>query len=515
MSSQQSQLGAFSDSSGHTLPTADIELSNAEADTESNPHPPLLGFETLHDSTSPPPSNIQAARNVDYLCFTGRYPFVFDAARLGYIIGHREDLSYQWTPESVTLTTQFLDNDFEDPDLDRFTDRVFQYEPDVAVLGDITDDAALDRHLAVAEDIWASYPEMRLIIVPKSRSVLEDVPERFILGYPNGKSDIQATDVAPVSAWRGHDLHILGGAPAATWEEIKRLTKPTISGSPPANIVGLDYNGFARLGMQFGDYYSPHGGWEQHLRDTYLPKRVLLLFSLLNAKHFWWANGVWPSTDAPGRDGLPRRDTLLQAIQAPNDTSDGVTHHPTYPNRDASPAETDRTVLETTPVFTSPPSEVPTIRTDETQAGILEPQLPSALGGGDRYRPAGDLTTPAAHFTLPHAADIQPICVTCGGDIYDPSTCRGYRPATDTPSDHQLEALVVSYGAAHTAETNHPDSVAADGPEALTGATPEKTVAFCSDTCRKYAETRCRDLIPTEGAVVDGTILQRIHVAPN
>ncbi|OIB56585.1 hypothetical protein BBD46_17295 [Natrialba sp. SSL1] len=214
---------------------------------------------------------------------------MFDAARLGFGIGHREDSSYQWTPAEVDLPIHFLDNDYEDADLDRFVDRVFELEPEIAVIGDITDPDTLDEHIDAAEEVWGSFPEMNLILVPKCRRILGEIPERFVLGYPNGNSPIQATDIASHREWRElpHDLHILGGTPLSTLEHITELTKTYITETPPANIVGLDWNGYQKYAEDYGDYLSTGGGWEQNLRDEYIPKRDLIRYSLLNAKHFW------------------------------------------------------------------------------------------------------------------------------------------------------------------------------------------------------------------------------------
>jgi len=145
--------------------------------------------------------------------FTGRYPYVFDAARLGFGIGHREDSSYQWIPEEVLLPVHFLDNEYLDADLNRFVNRVFEYEPEIAVVGDIYDRDSLREHIDAANEIWGSYPDTNIIIVPKCEGILPDIPDQFVLGYPNGSSSIQATDIATYDEWRSveNGIHILGG----------------------------------------------------------------------------------------------------------------------------------------------------------------------------------------------------------------------------------------------------------------------------------------------------------------
>ncbi len=52
-------------------------------------------------------------------------------------VGFREDGSFQADDyPNVDLPCGFLDNDFRDPDLDRFVDRVHRLDPDIAVVGD-------------------------------------------------------------------------------------------------------------------------------------------------------------------------------------------------------------------------------------------------------------------------------------------------------------------------------------------------------------------------------------------
>lgn len=78
---------------------------------------------------------INTAQQADRICFTGRHPFCTDAYRLGYTVGYRENTSGFQADDyaNVDLPLDFLDNNFHDPDLGRFLDRVDRYQPDVAV----------------------------------------------------------------------------------------------------------------------------------------------------------------------------------------------------------------------------------------------------------------------------------------------------------------------------------------------------------------------------------------------
>jgi hypothetical protein len=123
-------------------------------------------------------SDIAAARQADYVAFLHRAPFVADALAIGFLPGFREDCGCQETQyQNLTLPVGMLDNDFRNPDLDRFVERFFKHEPQVGVIGDVHELDDVDAHVAAAREMQASYPEAELIIVPKSRAVIDAIPE--------------------------------------------------------------------------------------------------------------------------------------------------------------------------------------------------------------------------------------------------------------------------------------------------------------------------------------------------
>jgi hypothetical protein len=69
---------------------------------------------------------------------------------------------------NLEIPVGMLDNDFRNPDLERFVDRFFEHEPQVGDIGDIYEPADADAHVVAAREIQASYPEADLIVVPKS-----------------------------------------------------------------------------------------------------------------------------------------------------------------------------------------------------------------------------------------------------------------------------------------------------------------------------------------------------------
>jgi len=107
-----------------------------------------------------------------------------DAYELGFLPGFREDCGYQQSQSTqLDIPVGMLDNDFRNPDLERFVDRFFEHEPQVGVIGDVYERDDINDHVAAAREIQASYPEAELIIVPKSRTVIDAIPEDLVLGY--------------------------------------------------------------------------------------------------------------------------------------------------------------------------------------------------------------------------------------------------------------------------------------------------------------------------------------------
>jgi hypothetical protein len=483
MSSGQSGLGEY----GVSVPAPE-----SDTDTDQPDRAPKLGFESVPASPSLP-ADVAAARSVDWVVFTGRYPYVFDAARLGFAIGHREDSSYQWTPNEVNLPVHFLDNDYQDSDLERFVRRVHEYQPEIAVLGDIYRQDDLPAHLEAAEEIWETHPYMELVLVPKCADVLGEIPSEFILGYANGASPIQATDIASHREWRTVDnrLHILGGTPLATFDEIVALTQDWVTGEPPADIAGIDWNGYQRYAENRGDYAAADGGWHRNLRDQYPPKRDLIRYSLLNAKHFWISKGVWPGERV---EDLPVRSELLNANRK----------GPTAISRDA---QTDCLELLLSPQPTSNRHKMPIYRTDNTQAAIIEPLSPLAtVLGTDEWAPDGEVNT-RMRYALPQLHRTEPTCTGCGrpittnpntsmaGDCLDNRGRRERRRGGVGPSGAP-HFQIVSYEHHDASTTNDFESVATDGPDTLTSERRFPRIhTFCSTTCRTRTEGRSPELL--------------------
>ncbi len=133
------------------------------------------------------------------------------------------------------------------------------------------------------------------MIVPKCREAIDAIPEDLVLGYPRGYSDQLAHEFSDPADWRGRRVHILGGSPRKQMNAIEQLTRPTLSGDPPADIVRLDWNGLHR-GAQFGEFWSADG-WDDSGRDAdHVTVRKLVRHSLDRIKVFWESQGIWTET---------------------------------------------------------------------------------------------------------------------------------------------------------------------------------------------------------------------------
>lgn len=247
-------------------------------------------------TTSGIANEIETARQADQIAFLHRAPFAFDAFRLGFLTGFREDCTYQQQQyKDLEIPVGMLDNNFRNPDLDRYVERFFEYEPHVGVIGDAYDADEVDDYVVAAREIQGSYPEADLVIVPKCCAAIHAVPDDLVVGYSRGYADKLAHEFSEPSDWRGRRIHILGGSPPKQLDVIEQLTRSTLTGDPPADIASLDWNGLHR-GAQFGEFWTSDG-WADCARDAdHVTVRKTVRHSLSRVREFWETQGVWPDT---------------------------------------------------------------------------------------------------------------------------------------------------------------------------------------------------------------------------
>jgi hypothetical protein len=260
----------------------------------------------IHDSADPVSNSSTEthtdARQAAYVAFLHRVPFSIDALTLGFLPGFREDCTYQQSQfDGLECPVGMLDNEFRNPDLDRYVNRALDYEPDVGIIGDAYDAAEAQSYVDTIRELRESLPETEFIIVPKCRAAIEAIPDDIVLGYSRGYADTLAHEFSDPVDWRGRRVHILGGSPPKQLEVVEQLTQPTLTGDPPADIVGLDWNGLHR-GAQFGEFWTVDG-WDDSGRDAdHVTVRKTVRHSLSRLKEFWRAHGVWPDS-TPQADG--------------------------------------------------------------------------------------------------------------------------------------------------------------------------------------------------------------------
>ncbi len=159
---------------------------------------------------------ISRARSAEYVAFLSRHPFATDAFEAGFVTGVREDCSLQTGAlRNVDIPILMLDNDFKNPNLERYVSRFREIEPEIGVVGDAR--SAEEAYITVdaVRKLKTEYPDSTLIIVPKCHEAIDiigsaDVPgTEIVLGYSMGYSDILASDFSDYSDWRGRRVHLL------------------------------------------------------------------------------------------------------------------------------------------------------------------------------------------------------------------------------------------------------------------------------------------------------------------
>ncbi|WP_338036089.1 DUF6610 family protein [Haloarcula marismortui] len=207
--------------------------------------------------------------------------------------GIREDYGFQAEGvRNVDLEVGMLDNDFEDPDINRYLELFDRFDPSIAVVGDAYSHADAVEYQEVVDELSQEHPYKTYIVAPKCREAFEVLEDSVTLGYPIGYSDLDPFDVAPLSEWRGNEIHILGGSPTKQWDAIRELTQPTLTGLPSAEVVGVDWNGPHKVAYM-GEHWS-RDGWQP---ADHLSIRETVRKSLEEIKEFWLEREFWPGTE--------------------------------------------------------------------------------------------------------------------------------------------------------------------------------------------------------------------------
>lgn len=220
-------------------------------------------------------------------------PFVLDAYRLGFLPGYREDSSYQADQyRNLNIDVGFLDNDFRNPDLERYLEEFRRADPSVAVIGDAYNKEEAELYQEAVEELREEYPNKTYVVAPKCRSAFEILDEEIVLGVPIGYSDQQPLDIAGIDYWRGRKLHLLGGSPPKQFEAVQQFTQPTLNDHERSEIVGVDWNGIHKVA-----YMGEHWSCDGYVDADDLSIRETVKRSLEEIKRFWQSKDLWPGTE--------------------------------------------------------------------------------------------------------------------------------------------------------------------------------------------------------------------------
>lgn len=281
----------------------------SHSDSSTTP-PTFADFPALSDAPAPGdsvvPDNVEEARQTDYIAFLFRTPFALDAYELGFATGLREDYTLQQDDlPNLNVPVYMMDNDFHDPDIDRWVEIFERYRPKVGVLGDAYTREEAREYVDVATKLKRQFPDAEIMVVPKC-DCFDILPDWMLLGYSaggendEGQADKSPSDFSTVSDWRGRRVHILGAAPQKQWKVVKKLTQPTHLGEPPADIIGLDWNGAYRTAQRYFKYWQrkkANNATSHYDRDqSYDSHREVVAHSLREMKKYYQERGLWPET---------------------------------------------------------------------------------------------------------------------------------------------------------------------------------------------------------------------------
>lgn len=190
------------------------------------------------------------------------------ARRNGLFIGNREDGSYQLNGEpNVELSTWFLDNQYRDPDLERYLERYDEEEPAIGIIGDAYNEEDARKLNETGLEILEENQYRTVVVGVKHPDVVEHLDPEITLGLPNGSSPITVEDIG-YTAFRGRDIHIMGGNPFESYTTIDKLTCNNLTHDPRrVDVEQLkDYLYGLRIGTGFLVYIDRDDGRVRQFR---------------------------------------------------------------------------------------------------------------------------------------------------------------------------------------------------------------------------------------------------------
>lgn len=142
----------------------------------------------------------------------------------------------------------FADQEWENPNFDKYLEYIQKERPYMATVVDITSVKLIDTALLWADKI-SKYVD-KIVIIPKINEAISHIPhyingKEIILGYSvptkYGKTDI------PIDNFSGYNIHLLGGSPKQQME---------LFFNSGQSVYSIDNNYVCNIGLRFGGVWN-------------------------------------------------------------------------------------------------------------------------------------------------------------------------------------------------------------------------------------------------------------------
>lgn len=185
---------------------------------------------------------------------TGRADLIQTARRFGWRTGARTDKVS--VCEHHDIPVEFIDLNWHEPDVEALFDQARRHHPAVVVAGDYRheqDGEVVGESIDVVNDRAAELAAFteRVVVVPHAAGEVEHVPDWATVGYSTPTRHGATT--APITEYRGRDVHVLGGRFRALLETLAELGR---------DVVSVDTNAHQFDAVNYGKGWSRTGGWE-------------------------------------------------------------------------------------------------------------------------------------------------------------------------------------------------------------------------------------------------------------
>lgn len=176
-------------------------------------------------------------------CAAGNKRFSEIAINQGFTYGAQ-------LPNTVYFTPEFVDQDWENPNLDKYLNALSKHSPRMATVLDWERFEQFEEVMQWAEEVAPIVREC-VMIIPKVPGTIKLIPKK-ISGKPvrlaySVDSGYSGTPVLPCE-FEDRPVHLLGGSP---FKQIKL--------SREMNVVSLDGNYIQKMAIRYNQYFVPDG----------------------------------------------------------------------------------------------------------------------------------------------------------------------------------------------------------------------------------------------------------------